>query len=658
MTEVNIVWRPEITVARSPEDGLFYWQAEDTSGKQSITKIDGKFKIQQCQTFSHNSKEVHFLYWTNYLGDLPGLWVCDSSYRMIPLETAAEQLGLDTEAFSQQLLRFLLPRKQQGRTSDQSVTLRGLRHDANYPSLGGYLANALMRLLHKSRSAHEQAAAIEAQLFESRGEHGKKLWLNDLLTKGSITILSPDHRKTYSFRFPVVPTGDGFIHGYVDPESNACLLFTSHSGKAWILIDFDTQQAFASGRYDIYIHYHTYFNAAVNILVDHALRHEADLFALYDQGFKSSQTIVSCRDYHIGHYLWNELTGLRDLEEVVADTPDAATALRHIYVSSFPIYCPLDSLIPILQKEVPLTEGTFCDTMRYTYVEKCQYIRICDNYISAALADKIRSYAIHCDWLRLWGLPGSDSDESTRRQHLLSDTTSEAPTARLANICIYLRINNRAPVNQVEFTVALIKRLLEEELVTAATEIYICGSNTNSGAAIRSHLETAEGLPDWVKEQMLARTIINTVKNECGHTNILSLVGAPINHELFVADRAELIVTPWGAGMAKTKWILNRTCFVHTSTWNLNSRNDLRIYDDTLVRENAAPDLYFPADCVAMLSESDVQELRNQDPEGFQLLLNGFYDSDPSRLNYRIDLDKSIHFICDHLPALITQSHC
>jgi hypothetical protein len=85
---------PRITKAVLAQDGLLYWHASCSSGIQAITQVDNKYEIQQCQTFAHNSTEIHILYWSKKSGDNAGLWICDASYTLISWEAAAKQLEL------------------------------------------------------------------------------------------------------------------------------------------------------------------------------------------------------------------------------------------------------------------------------------------------------------------------------------------------------------------------------------------------------------------------------------------------------------------------------------------------------------------------------------------------------------------------------------
>jgi hypothetical protein len=272
------------------------------------------------------------------------------------------------------------------------------------------------------------------------------------------------------------------------------------------------------------------------------------------------------------------------------------------------------------------------------------------------MAETIRRYSVEGEWLKDWGWANGKIDHAIRDQLMLQDGSYTTPRTGLTRVLIYLRVNNRTAINQAEFYTSLAIQLLNEDYATSSTQFFICGSNTHFGMAIRSFKEELNS-PDWVKEQALAQTIIQDVKALLPDTKIFSLVGASINHELLVADNAELIVTPWGAGMAKTKWILNRQCFVHTSQWNLAHRSDLRIYEDPIVREGAVPDLYFPEECVDTTSAEDAQRLQESDPIQFAMIENGFCAETNERSNYKINIESSLNFICCHLRKQHGESH-
>jgi len=76
-------------------------------------------------------------------------------------------------------------------------------------------------------------------------------------------------------------------------------------------------------------------------------------------------------------------------------------------------------------------------------------------------------------------------------------------------------------------------------------------------------------------------------------------------------------VAPWGAGLAKYKWIANKPGLVFSSTKVLNSRSDLHIYDSPIFREATYPCEYIDSNSVI-----DIDEILSN----FNLVINDLYD--------------------------------
>jgi len=71
--------------------------------------------------------------------------------------------------------------------------------------------------------------------------------------------------------------------------------------------------------------------------------------------------------------------------------------------------------------------------------------------------------------------------------------------------------------------------------------------------------------------------------------SVVSTIGCPLSTSLIWGVFCQAFVAPWGAGLAKYRWICNKPGFVITSNWNLHNRTDLHIYSAPEITEDPAP---------------------------------------------------------------------
>jgi hypothetical protein len=70
---------------------------------------------------------------------------------------------------------------------------------------------------------------------------------------------------------------------------------------------------------------------------------------------------------------------------------------------------------------------------------------------------------------------------------------------------------------------------------------------------------------------------------------IIDNINGSMSASLFWLDHAVFFVSPWGAGLAKYRWVANKPGVVVSSKWVLDNKGDLHIYDDTKYMESPTP---------------------------------------------------------------------
>ena len=92
----------------------------------------------------------------------------------------------------------------------------------------------------------------------------------------------------------------------------------------------------------------------------------------------------------------------------------------------------------------------------------------------------------------------------------------------------------------------------------------------------------------------MEKSVVSLLELNFKHLNvkIIDAVGCSLDKSLLLINSADFFVAPWGAGLAKYKWICNLPGVVFTSAWNIRNKNDLSIYDDEKYRESSIKSLY------------------------------------------------------------------
>ncbi len=260
---------------------------------------------------------------------------------------------------------------------------------------------------------------------------------------------------------------------------------------------------------------------------------------------------------HIGHQLWNELSGI---DHLLANEPGLAAAglLPHWIVldadAQTELYGAIDALYPALRGRVRRDlEGT-ASLIRHTYESGTMMLRVTSEHVSQHLRQRIlKGPAVRA--------AAADVAAQTRGRRLV--------------ILLGLRVENRTLVDVAGFFERLAGCIAERH---PDAVLVLDGHNARAdGALIESHGESRAARSPADVEHDLAAQLRRRFERH--RLRIVATIGQPIAVSLAWAARCDCFVSIWGASLAKYRWVCNKPGFVVTSRHNLIHRRDLHIYD-------------------------------------------------------------------------------
>ena len=279
---------------------------------------------------------------------------------------------------------------------------------------------------------------------------------------------------------------------------------------------------------------------------------------------------------HIGHQLWNELSGI---DHLLARHPDlAADKLLPQWIvldadEQTELYGAIDQLYPTLQGRVRRDLRGVPALIRHGYATGTMMLRVTGDHVSA----RLRRHILAAPAVR------------AAREAIVTQGRGRRPV-----VLFGLRVENRTLVDLGGF----FERLAD---VIAARHpdalLVLDGHNSRRGGAmIESHGEQrAARSPAEVEHDIAAR-----LRRRGGgqRPGVVSAIGEPIAASLAWAERCDCFISIWGASLAKYRWVCNKPGLVLTSHHNLTQRRDLHIYDAPEFTQSPAPLAFVAPDLV------------------------------------------------------------
>ncbi|WP_419728639.1 hypothetical protein [Lichenicola sp.] len=290
------------------------------------------------------------------------------------------------------------------------------------------------------------------------------------------------------------------------------------------------------------------------------------------QAFRGEPTL------HIGHYLWQDLTGL---DALVARVPAGKLPPCLVFDSHLAaeMYGPIDRIHPELEGRVIRRPSPFEHSIRTFYETGTRVMKITGMVVTRSVGAHVMA-AIDTD-------PRWDGERA--------EMAAIAPGTPV--ILLGLRVGNRTLEDQA----GVFGRLVED-LVTAFAPklpvIVLDGHNSSAeGATYRSVADDRPGATPFIDAE---RAIAAALAETCAARGVrlVDTIGRPVPVSLIWCRRAGFFVAPWGAALAKYRWICNTPGLVMTGHWNLVQRGDLDLYHNPAVLEAPSELVFLPADHV------------------------------------------------------------
>ena len=273
---------------------------------------------------------------------------------------------------------------------------------------------------------------------------------------------------------------------------------------------------------------------------------------------------------HLGHQLWNELTGMENLL-----THANGTELPEWIVAGgaegLEFWGPIERLFPELEGRVNRTLATDSDIAAHLYGNRLCAARVTGERVSAELRRRLQA--------------SIDIEPARARLRALQDGDEAAPPAgpnetRPPVILLGLRVENRTLTDLPGFCVRLAAFIAE---TWPGAVLVLDGHNAREvasgvhGTRIMSHGEVFASTTPLLIEQEIAGRMREAAAGLPIH--IVDTLGQPIAESLAWSMLSDCFISIWGASLAKFRWVCNKPGLAISSRANLLHRDDLHIYD-------------------------------------------------------------------------------
>ena len=295
-------------------------------------------------------------------------------------------------------------------------------------------------------------------------------------------------------------------------------------------------------------------------LLDEFMRNTAMILDYLPAQKQPAAVLTPYPGLHMGHSLWNELTGLDRVRRTVP--PDRLPlVLVQNADQGTEVYGPVAGLMPEFGPHVRYLPLLGYDMSEYVYRNRLTVIGAFDNHVSRAVADPIIAL--------------SERMAASRGDHSYADLlAAEGRTA----ILLGLRVNSRSMPDQTEVMALVVRRLAAR---LGPLTVVVDGSNARiAGDPSSDYGSFGPGGPRPAMLEELEIVIqLRQIFQHALDVRIVGTVGAPVLSSIFWASRCRLFVGLWGAGFAKYRWICNLPGLVLTNRHNLDHpQGDLGIY--------------------------------------------------------------------------------
>lgn len=434
------------------------------------------------------------------------------------------------------------------------------------------LPDVQTRILVGPEAAKESAAALDLISLLNRPEGGAPQIFHEMITKEIVNrgALQADLADGTSLKFDIfLPVVNFWYVGFSsDPANSLCVLITDHTKIAVALFD-----ARANLLYSRFHPGNVYVDPSVILRVRLWRNYLHSLLA--SGRLRATRVGLAFRDSHIGHYIWNELSAV----DVLSRMGRAASVF--IYPECNEPGFSVDVVFPDIAGHVHRNVTSSLPHLLAAIAGDVAFFPFMSYQVSQRLADRLSALSRQ-----------EEPDLVQSFARIKEDTTL---------VLIGLRLENRTWIRQRQGYSALIRRLGQRKAERFL--VIFDGHNVFTGPAggYLTSFREADGeshtLPPLVRQEinLVDQVCRQAVEDRVNNVEILNLVPCSVSASIVAALAADFLVTHWGAGLAKYKWVANaHGCIFSARSVLSGGKGDIRIYDTGEFRENATPLIYYP----------------------------------------------------------------
>ena len=285
---------------------------------------------------------------------------------------------------------------------------------------------------------------------------------------------------------------------------------------------------------------------------------------------------VLLTDVHIGHHLWNDLSGIEALCDAIPAALLPTTMIIGASDGHAELFGPIDRLFPATIGHVDRSLPDVDSFIRWTYGHDVWPTRITRAHISKALRHRVMRH------LAEYG------EATTIRANFASRGRSgQAPPV----VVFGLRVEDRTMVDLQAFCEAFVAFMVERH---PGSVIIFDGHNSRpgdpSGAVIKGMAYTLAHQPPEQVEAAIVASLAS--QYDTAPVTIIGTIGQSIVASLAWCREADAAFVIWGAGLAKYRWLANLPTLMVTNRVNIESRFDRMIYHDAAFMEAPSPAVF------------------------------------------------------------------
>lgn len=304
----------------------------------------------------------------------------------------------------------------------------------------------------------------------------------------------------------------------------------------------------------------------------HIVRHSQRIARYLSTPAERKKNVSFVSDYptlHLGHVIWNELSGLVEILQAVEEEQ-----LPDIYVlnadnGSEP-FGRIDVILPELSGRVVRPSFIWADAATRVYEEELFFTRYMTRYVRQDLGRRLLHQLEH-------------------DPRLVDERRLAKALDNRALVLLGLRVGNRTIPDIGAFYIDviqhLVKRLGQVAIVVEGHDARVAGDPSTSFHSF-GPANQEEHLLDELRIIFLLRKHFHNNR----HVAIVGAIGTSIATSLFWTSRCRFFIAPWGASLAKYRWICNKPGFVMTNRFNIGHPiGDLLIYNSPDFVERPTP---------------------------------------------------------------------